>query len=81
MIESPDTRNPSRLTSARASCRSTTSTNFAEARACSPFSFTIFKVLRTETAAPACRPPAAPVCRCQCPAGGHAGYFPPASPP
>ena len=41
MIESPETSMPSRLTSARASKRSTVSTNFAEARACSPFSLTI----------------------------------------
>ena len=41
MIESPETSMPSRLTSARASNRSTVSTNFAEARACRPFSLTI----------------------------------------
>ena len=44
MMESPETSMPSRLTRALASNRSTVSTNFADARACRPFSLTISRI-------------------------------------
>ena len=60
MIESPATRSPSRSTRARASKRSTVSTNRAEARACSPFSLTIASSrVITPTTSPSGAPPPA----------------------
>src|SRR5690606_4843295 len=51
MIESPETVCPSRVTQAAASCASTVSTNFAEARACRPFSLTMVSLRETAMAA------------------------------